>query len=248
MTSKISLVRSACTPQRVVAGLVFLPLLAYAFPPFLVSDLHFLLRLLFWTGVMVLALTATWAARKLVHDKLAQANLPVRDLAFAALILALLTPSLWLLTWVLFTCGGQIAPEISTVANYGVLFSAGLMLVRRNERKIPGKDQIPGVSPRLLRRLPPSFQGQIVRLAVRDHYVDVVTTEGTFTIRSRFTDAIAEMDPVPGHCAHRSHWVTDAAIDGVEKKDGKIWLRLTNCDLVPVSRKYRPMLEQDGLI
>lgn len=246
MTSKLVLVRSLCTPQRVVAAAIFLPVLAYAFPPFLVADLPFFLRLLFWTGVMGLALAVTWVARKLVGEKMAEANLHLRDLAFAALVLSLLTPSLWLLAWVLFTFGGHMTPALTTVANYGILFSAGLFLVRRNERDVA--EQVLPATPRLIRRLPASFTGRIFHLTVRDHYVDVVTSEGTFTIRSRLTDAIAEMEPVPGHCAHRSHWVSDDAIIGAKRTDGKIWLRLVNGDLVPVSRKYRPRLEQDGLI
>ncbi|MES0825971.1 LytTR family DNA-binding domain-containing protein [Ruegeria sp. SCP11] len=85
-------------------------------------------------------------------------------------------------------------------------------------------------------------------MTVRDHSVEVVTSEGTITIRSRFTDAIAEMELVSGHCAHRSHWVADDAIVGVERKGGMTFLRLRNNDLVPVSRKYKPMLEQDGIV
>ncbi|WP_299898580.1 LytTR family DNA-binding domain-containing protein [uncultured Ruegeria sp.] len=248
MTSKIDTIRKAFTPQRVMAGLVFLPLLAYAFPPFLVADLTFGLRLLFWTGVMVLALTVTGVARKLMQKNPVFLNVPARDVAFAALILVLFTPSLWMLAWVLFTCGGHMAPGAQTVAVYGVLFATGLVLVQRGDRNT-SMDSAPEIEkPRLVRRLPPNFDGQIHRLTVRDHNVDVVTSEGTFTVRSRFTDAIAEMEPVPGHCSHRSHWVVDASIVCVEKSGGKTFLRLMNDDLVPVSRKYKPMLEEDGLI
>lgn len=248
MTSKLEFLRAQCTPQRVVAGVVFLPLLAYAFPPFLASELSFSLCLLFWAGVMVLALTAIWLARKVINKSRVLMNLPLHDLAYVALILALFTPSLWALAWLLFTWDGHMAPELLTVANYGVLFATGLLLVRRVDwRGLEDEPEIKA-TPRLARRLPSTFQGQIYRLTVRDHNVDVVTSEGIYTIRSRFTDAINEMEPVPGHCSHRSHWVTDAAISGVEKSKGKLWLRLVNGDLVPVSRKYRPMLEQDGLI
>ncbi len=248
MTSGINTIRNACTPQRVTAGLVFLPLLAYAFPPFLVADLSFGLRLLFWTGVMVLALTVTGLARKLMQKNPVLLNVPVRDLAFAALILVLFTPSLWILAWVLFTCGGHIVPGAQTVAVYGVLFATGLVLVQRNDLNPLMASTPDAEKPRLIRRLPPDFDGQIHRLTVRDHNVDIVTSEGTFTVRSRFTDAIAEMEPVPGHCSHRSHWVVDASIVGLEKKAGKTFLRLMNGDLVPVSRKYKPKLEEDGLI
>ena len=56
------------------------------------------------------------------------------------------------------------------------------------------------------------------------------------------------MEPISGHCTHRSHWVTDAAILEIQKNNGKTYLRLRNDDLVPVSRKYKPKLEEDGVI
>ena len=153
-----------------------------------------------------------------------------------------------MLAWVLFTFGGQMVPGAQTVAIYGVLFATGLVLVQRSDLNVSA-DPVPEVKmPRLFKRLPPGFDGQIHRLTVRDHNVDVVTSDGTFTVRSRFTDAIAEMEPVSGHCSHRSHWVVDASIVDVEKTGGKTFLRLVNGDRVPVSRKYKPMLEKDGLI
>ncbi len=248
MTSKVKAIRNVCSPQRVVAGFVFLPLLAYAFPPFLVSDLPFGLRLLFWASVMMIALAATWIARKLVQENLVPLNLLAREMAFAGVILALFTPALWVLAWALFTYSGQMAPEAQAVAVHGVLLATGLVLVHRSDLSALRADERTLEVPRIARRLPASFNGRIYRLTVKDHSVDVVTSEGTFTIRSRFTDAIDEMEPVPGHCSHRSHWVTDAAIVGVERADSKIYLRLINGDLIPVSRKYRPMLEADGII
>ncbi len=231
--------------QRILAGLVFIPLMAYSFAPFRDMTLSFVERLVFWSGVMLLALAATWAAGKLVRDRLLRAGLLLRDLAFALLILILFAPALWGLTWVLFTLNGLMAPGLLVVVPYGVLFATGLLLVRERDQPDVLEEE---VKPRLCSRLPSGFQGQIYRLTVRDHSVDVVTSEGTFTIRSRFTDAIAEMEPVSGHCTHRSHWIVDAAITGIERQNGKIFLRLCNDDLVPVSRKYKPMLEEDGLL
>lgn len=245
MMSKLTPLLAQCSPQRVVAGLVFTPLLAYSFAPFRDMSLSFPQRLLFWTGVMLLALAATWTARKLVRERLQHSGLLIRDFVFALLILILFAPSLWLLTWVLFTLGGQMAPGLLAVAPYGVLFAAGLVLVHRRDQSAP---ETAPQKPRLNARLPATFQGQIYRLSGRDHLVDVVTSEGTFTLRLRLSDAIAEMDPVPGHCTHRSHWVADAAIAGVGQADGRTYLRLRNDDLVPVSRKYKPMLKADGLI
>ncbi|MEO1109527.1 MAG: LytTR family DNA-binding domain-containing protein [Pseudomonadota bacterium] len=249
MNTEVSELRTALTPQRMCAAFIFLPLLSYAFPPFMDADVPYGLRLLFWVGVMAIALGAIWATRVLLRDKLILLKLPLRDLAFAAVILVFLTPLLWLLAWGLFTYTGKMVPEVKSVAAYGVLFATGLVLVRRGDLHADSMGGAkPPELPRLSKRLPEGFEGQIYRLTVRDHNVDVVTSEGVFSIRSRFTDAIAEMEPVPGHCSHRSHWVTDASIAGVEKTGSKTFLRLVNGDLVPVSRKYKPMLEEDGLI
>ncbi|WP_170416728.1 LytTR family DNA-binding domain-containing protein [Ruegeria atlantica] len=245
MTSKLRSIFSLCSPQRVVAGAFFLPMLAYAFPPFLVSDLPFFLSFLFWFGVMGIAVTSTWMARKLIRDTGTVLNLPVRDLAIALFVLLLFIPSLWVLAVTLFSIGGHTAPGFPRVIGYSTLFTAGLILTSRAEHK---SEPPPSPAPRLARRLPASFKGQIYRLTSRNHYVDVVTSEGTFTIRLRLSDAITEMEPMIGHCAHRSHWVTDDAVIGTEKVADRIYLKLVNGDLIPVSRKYKPMLEDDGLI
>ncbi len=242
---KWRLVCALCSPQRVVAGLVFIPLLAYSFAPFRDAALSFPQRLVFWTGVMVLAIGVTGVVGHLLRNRLHHYALLTRDIVFSALILVLFAPALWVLAGLVFWCGGQNAPGLTAVLPYGGLFATGLLLVRRREDP---KGQPVRQPARLCRRLPQEFDGQIYRLTSRDHLVDVVTSEGVFTIRSRFTDAIAEMEPEPGFCAHRSHWVATGAIAGVEKQGSKTHLRLHNGDLVPVSRKYAPELEAAGLL
>lgn len=246
MKSKLSSVPAVCSPQRVVAGIVFIPLLAYSFAPYRNVALSFPERLVFWTGVMVVALGATWVAGNVVREHLFQKRLLIRDITFAGLILALFAPSLWVLSWMVFTYCGERAPGLVSVLPYGALFATGLLLVRQRETE--GVSDVTLCRPRLHQRLPEEFDGQVYRLTGRDHYVDVVTCKGTFTIRSRLADAIAEMEPVAGYCAHRSHWITAEAIAGVEKQGAKTFLRLRNNDLVPVSRKYYPGLEEAGLI
>jgi len=110
------------------------------------------------------------------------------------------------------------------------------------------KSEPPLVEPRLTRRLPSDYEGPILRLTVRDHFVDVVTIKSTHTIRLRFLDAIDEMDDVEGYCTHRSHWVARSAVIQSERNSGRIFLRMVNQDLVPVSRKYKPKLEAIGIV
>ena len=101
--------------------------------------------------------------------------------------------------------------------------------------------------PRLQRRLE-NKQAEIVRLTVHDHFVIVITDKGQEQLRMRFADAVDEMAPLAGYCTHRSHWVPADTIVGYEKDCGKHFLRLTNGDLVPISRKYYPNLQAAGWI
>ena len=248
MTTKLNSILTEFSLRRAIAGLVFPLLLAYAFQPFQDVYLTFSQRLVFWIGVIGLALCVTWVARKLTQKYFADTHFSARDIALVLIILTLFVPSLWLMSCLVLTVGGQQAPGVLSVAHYGALFATGLVLVRGHNPAEPSEVRGLPMQPRLAKRLPDKFSGRIFRLTVRDHFVDVVTSEGTFTIRSRFTDAIAEMEPVEGHCTHRSHWVVDDAIQGVERQAGKTFLRLRNNDLVPVSRKYKPKLETDGVI
>ncbi len=248
MNKILSPILAGATLRKVIAVLVFPPLLASAFQPFSAIDLTFSQRLVFWVGVVVLALCVTWVARQVTRTCFSDFHFSWRETTLVLVNLALFVPALWVLSYLLITFNGQQAPGFLSVAPYGALFVTGLVLVKGHRQTDLLPADVEPVPPRLAKRLPETFQGHIYRLTVRDHAVDVVTSEGTFTIRSRFSDAIAEMESVPGHCTHRSHWVVDEAITGVERQSGKTYLRLKNGDLVPVSRKYKPMLEQDGVI
>jgi hypothetical protein len=103
-------------------------------------------------------------------------------------------------------------------------------------------------APRLMRRLPEGAKGPILRLSASDHFVEVHLPDETHTLRMRFTDAIDEMDGVPGDCAHRSHWVTFAAVTGTKRDNGRIFLTISNGDEVPVSRTYRDRMEAAGFL
>ena len=214
------------------------------------GETSFMLRFLGWSLVIGQAGIVAHLSQRYVHQKLGDQTRIVQDGLIVCLITVLLTPGVWLVIWGFQWASAVGVPDVLSVAKYGVLFATGLLMLRRS---FPVLDEVvdptPDVEhPRLLRRLPIDLDTQILRLTVRDHCVDVVTSAGTHTIRSRFADAIDEMDPVLGHCTHRSHWVTRTAIESVERQAGKIHIRLVNGDLVPVSRKYKPGLEDAGVL
>lgn len=129
-------------------------------------------------------------------------------------------------------------------------FGIGLSVGGGQDAPAPAADPEPEPAPppRLVRRLPEDYQGPILHLSSEDHFVDVITAAAVHRLRMRFADAIDEMDTVEGFLTHRSHWVAREAIDGVEREGARIFIRLVNGDRVPVSRTYRPGLEQAGIL
>jgi LytTr DNA-binding domain len=233
-----------------IPGLVFVVLLATQPAPFAEGEASFGLRLAFWLLVMGGAGGVTGLSQAVIKRHCDRLDQLAQDALIVALITCFMIPFLWVIGWLfLFPTGGG-GPGLVQIAQWSGLFATGLLVLRR---VFPAEKEAPPAKkfqerPRLVRRLPQDMDAQILRLTVRDHCVDVVTSAGTHTIRSRFVDAIQEMEPIAGHCTHRSHWVTQAAIESIERHAGKVQIRLINGDLVPVSRKYKPDLEKAGVL
>ena len=211
-------------------------------------------RFLYWLLVVVISTVIGQISRALVREYIDNTRPVLSDLAMVALMVLLFTPVLWLLTNWLLLPDGRYGRGFATLSVCVAIITAAICVSRR---VLPGlepigyfgerRDEAPG-RPRLLERLPEDFEGSILRLTGRDHFVDVITSAGDFAIRMRFADAINEMDAIIGYCTHRSHWVAAAAIVAAERDGGRVQLRLSNGDLIPVSRKYRPMLEEAGIV
>ncbi|MFB9151065.1 LytTR family DNA-binding domain-containing protein [Roseovarius ramblicola] len=169
------------------------------------------------------------------------------DLKAAALITTLLAPLIFVLRAGLdpMLTRADLSPG-SIWINTG-LFVLPIFVLRR---QLTGAERTPEPRrPRLLRRLPDALQeAEVLRLSARDHTVEVATDHGPATLRLRLKDAIDEMEPVEGVCTHRSHWVARAAITGYVSEGGKLFVTLANGDRAPVGGKYRPRLEELGLV
>ncbi len=96
--------------------------------------------------------------------------------------------------------------------------------------------------PALGRRLK-APHGRILRLSMRDHYVDVFTDQGNEAVLMRFSDAIDEMRGVDGMRVHRSHWVAADAVVGHFSRKGRKFLKLADGSEIPISRGYRAEVE-----
>lgn len=91
----------------------------------------------------------------------------------------------------------------------------------------------------ILPMLDPPLDGEIIRLEAQEHYVIVVSTHEQRMVLGRFSDFAATLPPSLGLKVHRSHWVACFAAREAFEENRNMKLRLSNGDVVPVSRRHR---------
>ncbi len=101
--------------------------------------------------------------------------------------------------------------------------------------------------PPLLDRLPPKARGKLLYLSMQDHYVDVHTDMGSALVLMRLADAIGETGDTAGLQIHRSHWVALDAVDSTARRDGRLFLKMLDGALLPVSRSAVNAVKQAGI-
>jgi DNA-binding LytR/AlgR family response regulator len=205
-------------------------------------------RFFYWFTVVAISIVVARFIRLNVERRMPEPRALATDLVTLALIIPALTTVLMLVSPFMPGMWTHEFPNPLVIAAYVAMVGVVVTLFRRAVH-FTDEDAAPVVVPRLSERLPEDRRGTILRLSSCDHMVEVASTRGTSTIRIRLVDAIREMEPVEGYCTHRSHWVARAAVASVEHcGGGKVALKLVNGDEVPVSRKYRPGLEEAGVI
>lgn len=98
-----------------------------------------------------------------------------------------------------------------------------------------------------LARLPLHKRGPLIRLEAQDHYLNVVTQNGSELVLMRMADAEAVLHG-KGLRVHRSHWVVPAEIRQVARQQGKTSLIMADGASVPVSRSNLPALRAAGVV
>jgi ABC-type multidrug transport system fused ATPase/permease subunit len=209
------------------------------------------LRAMYWVAVVGMSILAAYLARRLADWLVDPVRMVPNGGLFSLFVAVFLAPFIWVLTINLPEIDRARTPSLAQLFFYVFVIAVFISTVVR-VIALAGAGQSPvdaALKSRLAERLGLPQPTRIIRLTVRDHYVDVITTESTETLRMRFADAVAEMDPVAGFWTHRSHWVAKGAIQSVVRENGsKIWLEMVNGDRVPVSRKYRGELESAGVL
>lgn len=210
-------------------------------------------RALFWTPVIGLAILISSVIRAFVFGSLRLYGTLPGTALITLLNCLLLCPVLYLVFQAvlppLFAKPAHVTEIILLVSS----ISLGVCALRQVNSAEPAA-QPPAVTPvtaimeppplpRLMRRIEPALQGPVWAMTVRDHYVDVQTARGKTSLLMRFSDAITEVEPVPGAQVHRSHWVAWAGVGSVCREGGKMMLHLKSGHQIPVSRANRDKVD-----
>jgi hypothetical protein len=98
--------------------------------------------------------------------------------------------------------------------------------------------------PPFLERFDPPVQGKIFAVQAQEHYVRVVTGEGTGTTLYRFGDALRELEGLTGLQVHRSFWVADAGVAALKQDRRGLRIVLRNGEQVPVSARHADLVQR----
>jgi len=220
------------------------------------------MRCIYWPVIIGLGVLVGAVLRVVVQDYMGLRRYATEAPTLALSSAVLLTPPFWWLTDLLAS-DRAAAPEVAEMALYVFVASMAVSTLRhafnpnsdlmRMWREEEGGAALPDLEeeesdegdngPRLAARLPEGDCGPIIRLQVRDHYVEVITPTGRRSLLMRFADAVAEMEGVEGLQVHRSHWVARAAIRAIARRRGKVLVVMCDGSEVPVSRTYLPQVE-----
>lgn len=152
-------------------------------------------------------------------------------------------------------------PDAVTVATFATLIGNVILISvivsfafvaisdRLSSKPMPGHQPTNAAGPPpLLARLPHEKRGALVSLSVEDHYVNVVTDQGTEMVLMRLRDAIGETGATPGLQIHRSHWIALAEVAKVRRQGQRAIVRMKDGRELPASRTYIAALKDAGLL
>ncbi len=207
-------------------------------------------RVLFWTPVMAVTLVIGTLAHAFVKAWLGIHNHMRCAAVSAGLNAVVISPPLYLLLLAMLP-QAMVAmlsgPEIVLLVGSTSLGVCALRVSRKVAVPMTPEPQLEAEplpeEPRLMRRIEPDLRGDLWAMTVRDHYVDVQTSLGKASLLMRLSDAIAEVEGVPGAQVHRSHWVAWAGVSSVGRQGGKMTIHLHNGQMIPVSRNHRDKVE-----
>ena len=111
-------------------------------------------------------------------------------------------------------------------------------LLNLPEPQTPDRSAPPDPMEEFWSKMPKALDRDLVALTAELHYLRVQTTKGDTLILYPFGRAVEELR-ARGHQVHRSHWIADAHLLGVEREGDRYFCRTDTGLSLPLSRSYR---------
>ncbi len=92
------------------------------------------------------------------------------------------------------------------------------------------------ILPDIESHIPPKVRGPLISMSSQDHYLEIVTENGSHLIRQTMAKAVTMVPEDAGLRIHRSHWVAFNAIVKMEKTAEKYTVLLKNGQTLPVGK------------
>ncbi|WP_282604225.1 LytTR family DNA-binding domain-containing protein [Pelagibius sp. Alg239-R121] len=89
----------------------------------------------------------------------------------------------------------------------------------------------------LIDTVPLSLGDDIIRMHAQDHYVELVTTNGSVLLTEQFGDCVERLTQLGGVQCHRSHWISLDHVRDLARSGSAYLCTMSNGDQVPVSRR-----------
>jgi len=210
------------------------------------GDLSLAARLVYWTASVGAGFAANEAYERLVLPALLR-RLP-RSLA-QLVRLAPITLGAAACVLVLEATLREPVPPGAVLAVFGSVgaVSAAITGVALLVERPAPADDAARPEAAFLERLPaPHREAELYAVASEDHYLRVHTSAGDTLVRGRLADALSDLAGAPGARVHRSWWVADRAVRGMERGGGAWTLVLEGGARAPVSRTYRADVRSRG--
>lgn len=206
-------------------------------------------RAVFWCLTVAVFLVLGLALKAVIQTILPDIEAWTETLILAISATLIFSPMLYVLILVFVDPNSPARQSLLEMGSFILLVPVAATAFQRisQDPYIEFAPPEPPAEPRLFQRLPEESGRRILRISVRDHYVEVVTDRSSETLLMRFSDAIAEAEGIPGLQVHRSHWVAEDAVTGVDREKGRMFLTLVDGSRIPVSRGFRDAVEEAGI-
>ena len=232
----------------VLAGVIAILSLTGPFDTY--GEMSLVARVLYWTlvglgsfgvGLFCSMITATWAEQRGLNEALA---LLLGGLTAGLPITALNATINWLVFGDGILAGFRDILPVAVPIAVIIAYLYELPALRRDGSRTgtaagTASAAETGAVPALVRKLPPEIGRDIVHLQAQDHYVKVTTTKGSTLVLMPLGDAARDLAGLDGLRSHRSWWVRKRHVGGLVRRKGRLFLRTSLGDDIPVGRAYR---------